>query len=124
MESAAEAKILQLLDVIAVEVAANRVEIAANRNETSGLRNETSELRNEVRSGFDRVERRLGNLENRVENLETEVECVKSDLRSFRVSSSAASHRSSARRETAWPVHVNEPAAAGASTTSWPRKPN
>jgi hypothetical protein len=63
MESAAEAKILHLLDVISVEV-------AANRNETTGLRNE-------MRCGFNRVERRLGNLENRVEGLET-------DLRSFR----------------------------------------
>jgi len=70
MEDEAQTKILQLLDVISVEVAANR--------------NETFELRNEMRSGFGRVERRLGNLESRVESLETEVQSVKTDLRSFR----------------------------------------
>lgn len=59
MESAAEAKILQLLDVISVEVAANRTE--------------TSDLRTEMRSGFHRVEHRLGNLETRVEGIETEL---------------------------------------------------
>ena len=63
MGNEANAKILQLLDVISVEVAANR--------------NETSDLRSEMRSGFGRVERRLGNIEVRVETLETE-------LRSFR----------------------------------------
>jgi hypothetical protein len=57
------AKVLQLLDVIAVEVAANRTD--------------TAELRAEMRSGFNRVDRRLGNLENRVGDLETQ-------LRSFR----------------------------------------
>jgi hypothetical protein len=63
MEDEVTAKVLQLLDVISVEVAANR--------------NETSELRSEMRSGFGRVERRLGNIEVRVETVET-------DLRSFR----------------------------------------
>ena len=63
MEDEALAKILQLLDVIAVEVAASRTD--------------TSELRDELRAGFSRVERRLGNIEIRVETLET-------DLRSFR----------------------------------------
>lgn len=67
MEDEAQAKILQLLDGISVEVAANR--------------NETSELRNAMRAGFGRVERRLGNLENRVENVETELQIVESDLR-------------------------------------------
>ena len=70
MENEAQAKILQLLDVISVEVAANRTD--------------TSELRDEMRSGFSRVERRLGNLEIRVENVETEVRIVQTDLRSFR----------------------------------------
>ncbi len=56
MESAAEVKILQLLDVLSVEVAGNRTE---------------------MRGGFNRVERRLGNLEVRVEDIATE-------LRSFR----------------------------------------
>jgi predicted nucleic acid-binding Zn-ribbon protein len=70
MEDEAQAKILQLLDVISVEVAANR--------------NDTSELRDEMRAGFGRVERRLGNLEIRVENVETELRVVQSDLRSFR----------------------------------------
>ncbi len=68
MES--EAKILQLLDVISVEVAANR--------------HDTAELRNEMRTGFDRVDRRLGNLQTRVESLEIEVQTVKVDLRAFR----------------------------------------
>ena len=63
MKDEAQAKILKLLDVISVEVAANR--------------SDTSELRAEMRSGFGRVERRLGNLEIRVQNVETE-------LRSFR----------------------------------------
>ena len=44
MESEANAKIVQLLDLISAEVAANR--------------NETSELRGEMRAGFGRVERR------------------------------------------------------------------
>ncbi len=70
MENEAQAKILQLLDVISVEVAANRTE--------------TSELRNEMRAGFGRVERRLGNLEIRVEGVETELKMVQTDLRSFR----------------------------------------
>jgi hypothetical protein len=70
MENEAQAKILQLLDVISVEVAANRID--------------TSELRKEMRAGFGRVERRLGNLEIRVENVETELRIVQTDLRSFR----------------------------------------
>jgi hypothetical protein len=63
MEDETTTKVLQLLDVISVEVAANR--------------NETSELRSEMHAGFGRVERRLGKLEVRVETVETE-------LRSFR----------------------------------------
>jgi hypothetical protein len=43
MEDEAQAKILQLLDVIFVEV-------AANRGESSSLRNETSLLRDEMRA--------------------------------------------------------------------------
>ncbi len=70
MEDEAQTKILQLLDVISIEVAANR--------------NETAELRTEVRAGFGRVERRLGNLEIRVENIETELRIVQTDLREFR----------------------------------------
>jgi hypothetical protein len=71
MENKAEAKILQLLDVISVEVAATR--------------SETSELRNEMRAGFGRVDRRFGNLENRIESLETEVQIVKTDLKSVKI---------------------------------------
>jgi hypothetical protein len=63
MEDPTQAKILQLLDVISVEVAANR--------------SETADLRNEMRAGFNRVEHRLGILEIRVEN-------VKTELRDFR----------------------------------------
>ncbi len=58
MEDEAKAKILQLLDVISVEVAANR--------------SETAELRTEMRRGFGRIERRLGHIEVRVEGVETE----------------------------------------------------
>jgi tetrahydromethanopterin S-methyltransferase subunit G len=67
MENEAQTKILQLLDVISVEVAANR--------------HETSELRTEMRAGFNRVDHRLGNLENRVENVEAELRVVQTDLR-------------------------------------------
>ena len=99
MEDEAQAKILQLLDVIAVEVAANRnetsslraelrSETSSLRSETSSLRaelrNETSSIREEMRSGFARVERRLGNLEIRVEDLETGVGTVTTELRAFR----------------------------------------
>ena len=48
MEDETTIKVLRLLDVISVEVAANR--------------NETAELRSEMRAGFTRVERRLGNV--------------------------------------------------------------
>jgi len=68
MEDEAQAKILGLLDVISVEVAANR--------------SVTAELRNEVRAGFGRVDRRLGNLETCVEGVETELRSVKTELRS------------------------------------------
>jgi hypothetical protein len=81
MESEIQAQILHLLDMISVEVGANRGETSSLRNE---FRNETSSLRNEMRSGFGRVERRLGNLEGRVENIETELRVVQTDLRSFR----------------------------------------
>lgn len=73
-----QAKMFQLLDVIAVEVAAHRVETA---KQNADLR---SELRTEMHSGFNRVERRLGNLETRVENIETNVAVLGADLRSFR----------------------------------------
>ena len=70
MEDNIQAKILQLLDVISVEV-------AANRNQTTQLgeemRSESASVRHEMCGGFDRVDRRLGNLKNRVETLETEV---------------------------------------------------
>ncbi|HEY5020897.1 MAG TPA: hypothetical protein VII30_00275 [Gemmatimonadaceae bacterium] len=66
MEDEARAKILQFLDVISVEVAANR--------------NETSELRSEMRAGFGRVERRLGNIEVRVETVETELRSFRGDV--------------------------------------------
>jgi hypothetical protein len=81
MENEAQAKILQLLDVISVEVSANRGETSSLRSE---LHRETSLLRDEMRAGFGRVERRLGNLEIRVENVETELRVVQTDLRSFR----------------------------------------
>jgi hypothetical protein len=70
MEDEAQAKILQLVNVISVEVSANRID--------------TSELSEEMRAGFGRVERRLGNLEVRVENVETELRTVQTDLRSSR----------------------------------------
>jgi len=74
MEDEVQTKILQLLDVISIEVAANR----------NDVRNETSSIREEMRAGFGRVERRLGNLEIRVENVETELRVVQTDVRSFR----------------------------------------
>ena len=49
MDKETATKVLQLLEVISVEVAANR--------------NETSELRSEMRAGFARLERRLENME-------------------------------------------------------------
>ena len=70
MNDEAPRKILQLLDVISVEVAANR--------------GETSELRSEMRAGFGRVERRLGNVEVRVESLEVRVAGMATEIRSFR----------------------------------------
>jgi hypothetical protein len=67
VEDETQAKILQLLDVISVEVAATRTELCDEfRREIGGLRNET-------RRGFERVDHRLGNLEIRVENVETEL---------------------------------------------------
>ena len=81
MKKQTEEKILQLLDVISVEVAANRNETTELRSE---LRSETTSLRTEMRAGFGRFDRRLGNLETRVESLETEVHEMKVDLRDFR----------------------------------------
>jgi hypothetical protein len=92
MEDEAQVKILQLLDVISVEVAANRADTAALgtelraelHGEIGGLHGEIGGLRQEMRSGFDRVDRRLGHLENRIENLEAGVSGVGSELRDFR----------------------------------------
>jgi hypothetical protein len=72
-----EAKILQLLDVISVEVLANRGDTAELRAE---LRSETAELRKEMRAGFTRVDRRLGNLETRVERVETELHSFRGEF--------------------------------------------
>ncbi len=66
MNDETEAKILHLLDAIAVEVAAGR--------------NDTAEHRKETRAGFDRVDRRLGNLETRVEDVETEVRAFRNEF--------------------------------------------
>jgi chaperonin cofactor prefoldin len=66
MNEETEIKILKLLDVIAVEV-------AAGRNDTADLSAKVDSLDVKV----DRIERRLGRVETRVENVETE-------LRSFR----------------------------------------
>jgi hypothetical protein len=87
-----QAKIFQLLDVIAVEVAAHRVETAKQGVDLRAeLRGEVSELRTEMHAGFNRVDHRLGNVETRVENIETRVENIETnvaglgaDLRSFR----------------------------------------
>jgi len=70
MEDDIQAKILQLLDFISIEVAANRNQTTQFGEE---MRSEFAAVRHEMRGGFDRVDRRLGNLENRVETLETEV---------------------------------------------------
>jgi hypothetical protein len=87
MSDETEAKILALLDVIAIEVGADRndtraldakvtslsVDVAANRAETT-------ELRMEMRGGFNRVDRRLGNLETRVEGVETELRLFRGEF--------------------------------------------
>lgn len=70
MEEDVQAKVLRLLDVIALEVVANRGEMR------EGFR------RVDVR--FDRVERRLGNVEARMEGVETRIEGVETELRLFR----------------------------------------
>lgn len=77
MSDETQNKVLQLLDVISVEVAATRQETAANSEAIVAMREETAELGTEMRAGFGRVERRLGHIEVRVETVETE-------LRSFR----------------------------------------
>ena len=76
-----QTKVFQLLDVIAVEVAAHRVETAK----------QNVDLRTEMHSGFNRIDHRLGSLETRVENIETRVENTETnvvslgaELRSFR----------------------------------------
>ncbi len=61
-----QTKVFQLLDVIAVEVAAHRVETAK----------QNVDLRTEMHSGFNRIDHRLGSLETRVENIETRVENI------------------------------------------------
>ena len=64
MENEAQEKMLQLLDLISVEVAANR--------------NETSELCGEMRSGFgsvENVETRLGGVELQLRDFRDEFEC-------------------------------------------------
>jgi hypothetical protein len=77
MSDETQNKVLKLLDVISVEVAATRQDTAANSREIVAMRQETADLRTEMRAGFGRVERRLGHIEVRVETVETE-------LRSFR----------------------------------------
>ena len=84
MSDETQSKVLQLLDVISVAVAATRQETAANSEAIVAMRQETAELRTDMRAGFGRVERRLGNLEVRVETIEGDVEVVKTELRSFR----------------------------------------
>jgi len=61
-----QTKVFQLLDVIAVEVAAHRVETAK----------QNVDLRTEMHSGFNRIDHRLGSLETRVGNIETRVENI------------------------------------------------
>ena len=84
MSDETQHKILQLLDVISVEVAATRQETAANSRAIVSMRDETGELRTEMRSGFARVDRRLGNVETRLERVETESAATRADLRDFR----------------------------------------
>jgi len=74
------AKILGVLDVIAIAVAEHRTETAEHRKETTEHRKETTEHCIETRAGFERVERRLGNLQTRVESLETNVRDFRIDF--------------------------------------------
>jgi hypothetical protein len=77
MNDETERKILQLLDTLALEVAAGRNDTRGLDAKVTSLDAKVTSLDAKVTSGFERVERRLGHLETRVEEIET-------DLRSFR----------------------------------------
>jgi hypothetical protein len=84
MNDETERKILQLLDTLAVEVAAGRndtrgldAKVTSLDAKVTSLDAKVTSLDAKVTSGFERVERRLGHLETRVEGIET-------DLRLFR----------------------------------------
>jgi hypothetical protein len=74
MADETQAKVLLVLDALAVEVAAGRNDTAELRHEVrrdiGALSGGLGALTNEVRTGFDRVDRRLGNLETRVEDVQ------------------------------------------------------
>lgn len=80
MNEDTSARILELLDVIAInaekhreESAAHRLEAAAHRQEAIAHRKETTAHRKDTLHGFESVERRIGRVETRLESLETEV---------------------------------------------------
>jgi hypothetical protein len=64
-------KILNLLDLLAVEVGATHAGVNRLEARFDGLEGRLDDLTAETRSGFDRVDRRLGNLETRLEDVET-----------------------------------------------------
>jgi hypothetical protein len=68
-----ENKVLALLDVISVEVAASRVDIGR-------LDSKVASLNAQVTSGFERVERRLGHLETRVADVEIEARLFRKEF--------------------------------------------
>jgi hypothetical protein len=71
------AKILQALDLLAVQVGKFTVQSATQAS--------LEAFRIETLTGFGRVERRLGNLETRVEGVETRLGGIETEFRVFRV---------------------------------------
>ena len=73
-------RILALLDVISIEVAASRGDIRGLDKKVTSVDAKVNALDAKVTSGFDRVERRLGHLETRVENVETEARLFRTEF--------------------------------------------
>ncbi len=80
MNEETENKMLALLDVISVEVAASRVDIGRLDAKVASLDAGLTSLNTQVISGFERVERRLGHLETRVEDVEIEARLFRKEF--------------------------------------------